>query len=284
MQTIKIIGKTVPRIGFGTIRLPGPGVMGPPRNYNEAIRVLKRAVELGIKVIDTAWYYGPNVSTSLITEALYPYPDDLIIVTKLGGNRGDDGSWGEAHTPEELRAGMENDLRTMKLDCVPIVHLRWEGKELDDSFKKAVETMLTMKQEGKLQHIGVSNVTEEQLTYVHSLTPVATVSNAYSLLDRHDDAMIDRCTKENIPYLPFFPLASGRSAAEKVLQKWANELHATPTQISIAALLKRSPTILPIPGTSSLNHLEENWAAGELDLPKEAFDEIISIPEKPNRW
>jgi pyridoxine 4-dehydrogenase len=274
MKTINLIDQEVPRIGYGTMRLPGKGVMGPPDNHDEAIKVLKRTIELGIKVIDTAWYYGPYVANELLAEALYPYPDDLIIITKLGGKRDEAGNWLSAIKPDELRQGMENDLRLLKLDSVPIVHLRWIDETSPEMFEEALDTMIAMQQEGKLQHIGLSNVTDAQLTLALSKAKIATISNSYNIDDRQDDLMIDRCAKEGIAYLPFFPLSVGKSASQPVIQKWANELGFSPIQIALAWLLKRSDSILPIPGTSSVAHLEENYAAASIELPDEAYSEI----------
>jgi aryl-alcohol dehydrogenase-like predicted oxidoreductase len=260
------------------MRLTGKNLMGPPNDHEEAIRVLRHAVELGVRLIDTAWYYGPFVSNELIFEALYPYPDDLVLVTKLGGKRDANGGWGQAHTPTELCEGMEHDLRTLHLSSIPIVHLRWEGKALDEPFQEAVATFLALKQEGKLQHIGLSNVTQEQFDYALAQTPIATVSNTYNVLDRQDDAMVDRCEASGIAFLPFFPLAFGRIVRHDIFQKWARQLQVTPTQVALAALLHRSSTMLPIPGTSHVSHLEENWEAGNIELPQEAMAEIVSTP------
>jgi pyridoxine 4-dehydrogenase len=284
MKTIKLLGKEVPRVGYGTMRLAGENSMGLPKDRDEAIRVLKHAYELGVRVIDTAWYYGPFTVNEMIKEALSPYPEDLIIITKLGAKRGADGSWLPAHTPEDLRQGMEEDLRTLGLASLSIVHLRWDGTEVNEAFKVAVDTMLDMKKEGKFEHLGLSNVTEEQLDYVLSKTTVATVSNAYNLLDRHDDHMIERCAQEDIPYLPFFPLAFGSLAKQDVLQKWAEKLGVTVTQVALAATLGRSSTILIIPSTTKVDHLEENWQAGNIELPGEALAELLSIPQQASRW
>jgi pyridoxine 4-dehydrogenase len=276
-QTINLIGKTVPRMGYGTMRLPGEGVWGPPKDHDTAIQVLRHAYELGVRVIDTAWFYGPDVSNELLAEALYPYPEDLLLVTKLGGARDEAKNWISNHKPEELRAGMERDLRLLKLESVPIVHLRWIEDHANDTFESALDTMLEMQREGKFQHLGLSTVTEAQLDLTLQKTAVATISNPYSITNRNDEAMVDRCAKEGIAYLPYFPVAVGKMDDQPLLKKWADELHATPTQISLAWLLKRSPTILPIPGTSSLEHLEENMAAASLELPDEAFEEMSAI-------
>ena len=275
-KTIDLIGQTVPRIGYGTMRLPGENVMGPPKDYGSAINVLRRVYELGIKVIDTAWYYGPDVSNKLLAEALHPYPEDMIIITKLGGKRDEHGGWHRADTPEELRKGMEHDPRLLKIDAVPIVHLRWMGGDLNDAFRDAFETMLHMKQEGLLKHIGLSNVAEEHLDYALQRTGIATVSNAYSFSDRHDDKMVTRCEQEGIAYLPYFPLAMGKVANHSALLRWAEELRVSPTKLAIAWLLYRSPAILPIPGTSNIEHLEENVAALNIVLPPEAVTELLA--------
>jgi pyridoxine 4-dehydrogenase len=278
MQTIELAGKTIPRMGYGTMRLPGKGVTGPPEDYDEAIRVLKKVIELGIRAIDTAWYYGPNVANQLVAEALHPYPEDLVFITKLGGKRDEQGNWLPANTPDELKEGMENDLKLLKVESVSVVHLRWMGSEtVEDNFKKAVDAMLEMKQAGKFKELGLSTVGQEQLDYVLGLSKVATVSNQFSLSDHHDDAMVDRCAEDGIAYLPYFPLAVGKSGQHEVLQKWAEKLGVSGSQVAIAWLLKRSPTILPIPGTSSVAHLKENFAAGDIELPQEAFDEISNI-------
>lgn len=276
MNTIDLIGQTIPRMGFGTMRLPGPNVYGPPRNRDEAVEVLKKTTELGIKAIDTAWYYGPDVSNELLAEALYPYPDDLIIITKLGGSRDGDANWLPYNSPDELRIGMEKDLELLKTDSVPIVHLRWTDGTYNKAFEAAVEAMLQMKAEGKFKHLGLSNVSQEQLDYVQKKTSVASVSNQYSFQDRHDDPMIDRCAQDGIAYLPFFPLAVGKADEHQGLQKWAEQLNATPTQVALAWLLKRSPAILPIPGTSSASHLEENFQALKLELPDEAYQDLAN--------
>jgi pyridoxine 4-dehydrogenase len=278
-QTISLTGKTVPSVGYGTMRLPGDKVWGPPKDHDTAIKVLQRAVELGVKVFDTAWFYGPNVSNELMAEALHPYADDLIIITKLGGARDNEANWIPFKTPAQLREGMENDLRTLKLESIPVVHLRWmEGHGgTPEEYEIALDTMLEMQKEGKFQHLGLSTVSEEQLDIALGKTKIVTISNPYSLGDKKDDAMIDRCEKEEIAYLPYFPLAMGKMDNQPILKKWADELGVTASQIALAWLLKRSPAMLPIPGTSNITHLEENVAAGSIELSDEAFVEISSI-------
>jgi pyridoxine 4-dehydrogenase len=268
---IELAGHRVPRLGYGTMRLTGPHIFGPPADRDEAVRVLRRAVELGVRVIDTAWYYGPYVANEILADALHPYPDDLVIVTKLGGARRDDASWYAALSATELREGCEHDLRLLKLDSIPVVHLRWIDNA-DVSFDEALGTLLELQREGKVQHIGLSNVEQSHLATALRTTPVATVSNSYSVVDRsHEDLVVD-CEREQIPFLPFFPLGAsptqsgaGVSGLDVVVDI-ATRLGASPTQVAIAWLLARSPIMLPIPGTSQVAHLEENLAAAELQL------------------
>ena len=277
--TLDVAGQTVPRFGYGTMRLTGPQIFGPPADPAEAVRVLRRAVELGIRVIDTAWYYGPYVAEELLVEALHPYPDDLVIVTKLGGARRDDASWYSALSDPELRAGCEHDLRLLKLDAIPVVHLRWMDNP-DVPFEAALETLVALQREGKIRGIGLSNVTDAHLDTALKETDVATVSNAYSVLGRGDDAMVDRCAREGIPYLPFFPLGAspvrGGAGAQRepAVARVAERLGATPTQVALAWLLARSPAVLPIPGTSRVAHLEENVVAAGLELSPTDLDEL----------
>jgi len=259
-------------MGYGTMRLTGPRIFGPPADRDEAVRVLRRAVELGVRVVDTAWYYGPYVADEILAEALHPYPDDLVIVTKLGGARRDDGSWYSALSPEQLRAGCEHDLRLLKLDAIPVTHLRWMPNA-DAAFADALGALLDLRREGKIEHIGVSNVDLPQLELALRETRVATVSNAYSVLDRTHEDLVARCEAEGVPFLPFFPLGASpvRSGAGVAgtgpIDETAGRLGATQTQVALAWLLARSPVMLPIPGTSRVAHVEENIAAAELRLP-----------------
>jgi aryl-alcohol dehydrogenase-like predicted oxidoreductase len=271
--TLSLAGRDVPRLGYGTMRLTGPRIFGPPADRAEAVRVLRRAVELGVRLIDTAWYYGPYVADEILAEALHPY-DDLVLVTKLGGARRDDGSWYSALSPDELRAGCEHDLRLLRVDSVPVVHLRWmPGAEVP--FEDALGAMVGLRDAGKIQHIGLSNVSADQIDAALATTPIATVSNAFSVVDRTDEATVDRCAREGIAYLPFFPLGASpvRSgagvAASDAVARVATRHAATPTQVALAWLLQRSPTVVPIPGTSSVAHLEENVASAALRLSAE---------------
>jgi pyridoxine 4-dehydrogenase len=269
--TVALGDLTVPRFGYGTMRLTGPRIFGPPADRDEALVVLRAAVDAGIRVIDTAWYYGPDVANELVAEALSPYPDDLVIVTKLGGARTPDGGWHSFIAPDQLREGVEHDLRQLGLDSVPVTHLRWMDNP-DVGFSEALDGMLALVEAGKIQRIGLSNVSESHLDTALAKTPVVSVSNAFSVLNRDDDALVDRCTREGIAYLPFFPLgASPRVSGAGVegfaaVSGVAQARGVSPTRVALAWLLQRSPVMLPIPGTSRLAHLQDNVAAAELVL------------------
>ncbi|GAA4964623.1 aldo/keto reductase [Kineococcus glutinatus] len=269
--TLQVAGRTVPRFGYGTMRLTGPRISGPPADRDEALRVLRRAVELGVRVLDTAWYYGPDVADELVAEALRPYPDDLVVVSKLGAARREDGSWSTALRPEELRAGAERELRLLRLETLPVVHLRWTPNP-DVTFAEALDAMLDISDDGLLERVGLSNVDAAQLELALGRTPVATVSNPYSVLDRSGEDVLRICEREGIPFLPFFPLGASpvRSgsgvAADARVGELAGRAGAGRTQLALAWLLHRSPVLLPIPGTGSVAHLEENLAAADLRL------------------
>jgi aryl-alcohol dehydrogenase-like predicted oxidoreductase len=256
------------------MRLTGPHIFGPPADRAQAVQVLRRAIELGVRVIDTSWYYGPYVANEILAEALHPYADDLVIVTKLGGARRDDASWYAALTPAELRAGCEHDLRLLKLDQVPVAHLRWIDNP-DASFDAALEAMVELREAGKIGAIGLSNIDQSQLATALAVTPIATVSNAYSVLDRTHDGLVVDCEREQIPFLPFFPLGASPVASGEgvsgldLVTETATRLEASATQVAIAWLLARSPVMVPIPGTSSVAHLLENVAAAELHLSED---------------
>jgi aryl-alcohol dehydrogenase-like predicted oxidoreductase len=274
--TVRLGDLSVPRLGYGTMRLPGPGVWGPPADRAAALAVLRRAVELGVRVLDTAWYYGLDVANELVAAALRPYPSDLVLVTKLGGARDATGAWVNGLGDAALRAGCERDLRVLGVDAIPVAHLRWSDRAAAAgySFEAALGTMLDLQREGKIRHIGLSSVTVDQLAVALQHTPIVCVSNPYSVADRADDAMVARCEQEGIAYLPFFPLAGGKlgaATADAAVAAVAQQLGATPAQVALAWLLARSPVILPIPGTGNLAHLEENVAAASLRLPDEAL-------------
>ena len=266
--TVRLGDLEVPRLGFGAMRLPGPGVWGPPADRDEAIRTVRRAVELGVRVIDSAWYYGLDVANEVIAAAIRPYPDDLVLVTKLGGARAADGTWVSGLTPDALRAGCERDLRVLGIDAVPVVHLRWMDRSAPITFNEALDVMLDLQAQGKIQRIGLSNVTAEQLSAALAKTPIASVSNHFGPAEQSDARTLEMCAVQNIAYLPFFPLGAGRavSASGNALGAVAAKHNATPAQVAIAWLLGRSPAMLPIPGTSKVAHLEDNVAAAALRL------------------
>jgi len=268
--TIRIGDTTVPRMGFGAMRLPGPGVWGPPPDRDQAIAVVRRAVECGVRVIDTAWYYGLDIANEIVAAAIRPYPDDLLLVTKLGGARRDDGTWYAALSPDELRAGNERDRRVLGVDTVPVTHLRWmEGAT---TFDDALGTMIAMREEGLIGHIGLSNVSAGQLDTALARTPIVSVSNMFGLSKRDDAGTLARCTAEGIAYLPFFPLGAGNDVAgdadatESAPARVAARHGATPAQIVLAWMLSLSPVVVAIPGTGKVAHLEENIAAAGIGL------------------
>jgi len=280
-DTIKVGDFVVRRLGYGAMRLPGEGVWGEPADPAGAHAVLRRAIELGVNLIDTAWYYGPLVANRLIVEALHPYPSDLVIATKLGARRMPDKSWVPALRPAELREGVEEDLRSLRLDVLPVVHLRWLDQQ-DVTFAEALDALLAMRAEGKLRHVALSNVTVAQLEQALAKTPIACVQNLFNLrgqtgpvhaaADPH--AVLAACESRNIPFLPFFPLAMGALATGGSLDAAAKRHRCTPPQLAIAWLLARSPVMLPIPGTNKVAHLDENAAAVHVALDPKTMDEI----------
>ncbi len=282
-QTLQIGDRTVNRLGYGAMRLPGKEVWGEPADPAAAHAVLRRAIEHGINLIDTAWYYGPFVANRLIAEALHPYPSDLVIATKLGARRPPDKSWVPALKPEELRAGVEDDLRTLKLEQLPVVHLRWIDQH-DITFLEALEVMMSIQATGKIRHIALSNVTVEQLELALTRTPIACVQNLYNLSGSAgpiagstdaSQAVLAACEKHRIPFLPFFPLAIGAlSTAGGALAAAAKRYNCTRAQLAIAWLLARSPVMLPIPGTSKVAHLDENVGAVHVTLDASAVGEL----------
>jgi pyridoxine 4-dehydrogenase len=274
--------RDVKRMGYGAMQLAGPGVFGPPKDRDQAIAVLREAVASGVNHIDTSDYYGPHVVNQLIREALSPYPEDLVIVTKLGAIRGDDASWKPALEPDDLVAGVHDNLRNLGLDRLDVVNLR----VMDDihapsegSIERQFEALAELQRQGLIRHLGLSNVTMSQFDEAQMIAPVACVQNHYNLVHRGDDAMIVTLSELNIPYVPFFPLGGFTPLQSEELSKVAAELGATPMQVALAWLLERSPNILLIPGTSSLAHLRENLAAAELSLSEEVFDRLEEIGE-----
>jgi pyridoxine 4-dehydrogenase len=289
-ETIKLGDLEVRRLGFGAMRLPGKEVWGEPEDPATAHAVLRRAIELGINFIDTAWYYGPHVANRLIVEALHPYPADLVIATKLGAKRMPDKGWVSAMTPDELREGIETDLRTLKLEQLPVVHLRWLGDRAPISFAEALDVLIEQQQAGKIRHLALSNVTTAQLDEALAKTPIVAVQNLYNLSGgggpipaaADPEAVLAACEERGIAFLPFFPLAIGSLAggASASLQAVAKRLGCTPAQLAIAWLLRRSPVMLPIPGTSKIAHLEENAGAVHVALDDAALEELSATAPK----
>lgn len=270
---------TLSRVGYGAMQLAGPGVWGPPRDREEAIAVLREAVELGITHIDTSDYYGPYVVNEIIREALHPYPDDLRIVTKVGARRAPDKSWPPALSRDELVTAVHENLERLGLDALDVVNLR--VGELTDpapgSIAEPFTVLAELREQGLIRHLGVSVVSPEQLTEAQSIAPVVSVQNFYNLAHRADDELVDRCAREGIAYTPFFPLGGFSPLQSGVLDGVATRLGATPFQVALAWLLHRSPTILLIPGTSSVAHLRENVAGAGVELPADALKELDTI-------
>jgi pyridoxine 4-dehydrogenase len=275
---VTLAGRPVARLGFGAMQLPGPGVFGPPANRDEALRILQRAVAAGVNHIDTAQFYGPDVANELIHAALSPYPDGLVIVSKVGARRDTTGQWLEAQRPEELRAGVEANLAALALDRVPVVNLR-RHPETQVSFDDKLATMMTLRDEGLIGAIGLSNVSLEHYRMAAGSTAVACVQNAYSVADRSDQDLFDACAADAVPYVPFFPLGSAFMPDKPVLSHpgvvaAAERLGHSPAQVALAWLLAAAPNVLLIPGTSSLRHLDENLAAADVELDQAALDAL----------
>ena len=272
----------VPRVGFGAMQLPGKGVFGPPRDRDEALAVLRTAVELGVRHIDTADFYGPHVSNELIREALAPYPDDLVIVTKVGSRRGPKGEWIPRREPEDLQAQVHDNLRTLGVDVLDVVNVRVGGGDdahsaVPGSIAPEVEAVAELQQQGLVRHIGVSTVDVAQVAEARSIAPIVTVQNFYNLANRHDDAMIALLAEEDIAYVPYFPLGGFSPLQSGALDAVAARLGATPMQVAQAWLLQRSPNVLLIPGTSSVEHLRENVRVADLTLPADALEDLDAL-------
>ena len=273
------IGGDLPvhRLGFGAMRLTGKGIWGEPSDPQECIAVLRRAVELGITLIDTADSYGPKVSERFIAEALHPYPNDLVIATKAGFQRPGPDEWIEDGRPEHLRAACEGSLHRLKLERIDLFQLH--RIDLKVALEDQIGALLDLQREGKIRHIGLSEVTVGQIEAVRRMTPVASVQNRYNLADRNSEDVLDYCTRENIGFIPWFPLATGHLAESgSLLARAAVRLDAQPAQVALAWLLRKSPVMLPIPGTSNVKHLEENTAAALLDLDDSIMGELERQP------
>jgi pyridoxine 4-dehydrogenase len=275
-----LAGHTVNRMGYGAMQLAGPGVFGPPKDRNAALAVLRAAIEAGVDHIDTSDFYGPHVTNQIIREALHPYPEQLVIVTKLGAVRGADASWLPASEPADLARGAEDNLRNLGLDVIEIANLRVMGQihgPSEGSIARQVEAMAELQRRGLIRHIGLSNVTATQIAEAQGIVPIVCVQNHYNLVHREDDALVDALAGQGIAYVPFFPLGGFTPIQSSALSTLADGLGATPMQVALAWLLHRSPNILLIPGTSSLGHLQENLAAAALVLPETALAALDTI-------
>jgi pyridoxine 4-dehydrogenase len=266
---------SVHRLGFGAMRLTGEGIWGPPKDRKAALAVLRRAVELEINFIDTADSYGPNVSEELIAEALFPYPAGLVIATKGGWNRPGPDQWTHDATPAHLRKAVEGSLKRLRLDRIDVYQLHIPDPVV--SFEASVETLARMRNEGKIRLIGLSNVTQEHIERARKIVPIVSVQNRYSFADREWDYVVTYCERNGIAFIPWFPLGAG-SVAGHVLERIARAHEAAPIQIALAWLLRRSPIMLPIPGTSSIAHLEQNVAAASLRLTDEEYQALFAVP------
>lgn len=266
---------SVHRLGYGAMRLTGKGIWGPPADRAGAIAVLRRAAELGVNFIDTADSYGPHVSEELIAEALYPYPEGLVIATKGGWNRPGPDQWTHNSSPEHLREAVEGSLKRLRLERIHLYQLHTPDPTV--AFEASVEALAELQRAGKIFLIGLSNVTQEHIERARKLAPIVSVQNRYSFADREWDYVVDYCERNKIAFIPWFPLGAGRAAGE-IVERIAKKKKVSPMQVALAWLLRRSPVMLPIPGTSSVKHLEENVAAAGVKLTDEEYDEISGVP------
>lgn len=291
MTTFALGHYTVGRVGFGAMQLPGPGVFGPPRDRKQAIAVLKRAVAAGVNHIDTAQFYGPDVANELIREALRPYPADLALVSKVGARRDDKGAWVPAQKPVQLRKDLEKNLKSLGVDKLAAVNLRVHSEDsapnesgpVDrEQFIPQVEALVAAREEGLIDGVGLSNVSVDHLRCAMELTEVVCVQNAYNLVDRTAQPVLDLCTEHDIAFVPFFPLGSAFAADNPVLghpviRRAAEDLERTPAQIALAWTLSVAPNVLLIPGTSSVKHLEENLAVADITLPGKVIKKLNAV-------
>jgi pyridoxine 4-dehydrogenase len=271
--------RSVNRMGYGAMQLAGPGVFGPPKDRGEALAVLREAVARGVNHIDTSDYYGPYVTNQLIREALHPYPEDLVIVTKVGAFRGDDASWNPAHAPADLVKAVHDNLRNLGLDVLHVVNLRVGGIQgpAEGSIEEPFTALADLQRQGLIRHLGLSNVSSAQVAEARRIAPVVCVQNMYNIAHRADDPLVDELHTKGIAYAPFFPLGGFFPFQSAILADVAARLGATPMQTALAWLLRRAANILLIPGTSSLAHLDENLKAAEIALPSEALAELDAI-------
>ncbi|HEY6735709.1 MAG TPA: aldo/keto reductase family oxidoreductase [Roseiarcus sp.] len=276
--------RVVKRLGYGAMQLAGPGVFGPPKDHDAAIAVLREAVASGVNHIDTSDYYGPHVTNKLIREALHPYPDDLVIVTKIGARRGPDASWNPAMSPADLKSAVEDNLRNLRLDVLEVVNLRIMGSvhgPAEGPIEAPLTVLADLQRQGLVRHIGLSNVTSNQIEQGRRICDIVCVQNLYNVAHREDDALVDELARAGVAYAPFFPLGGFTPLQSTELNEVATRLSATPMQVALAWLLQRAPNILLIPGTSSLGHLRENLAAASLNLPGDALTALDAIGKGP---
>lgn len=272
--------RNVRRLGYGAMQLAGKGVFGPPKDREAAVAVLREAVEAGVNHIDTSDFYGPHVTNQIIREALHPYPDDLVIVTKIGAMRGADGSWNPAFSAEQLAQAVHDNLRNLDLDTIDVVNLRIMFDvhgPAEGSIEEPLTVLAELQRKGLVRHIGLSNVTPTQVAQGKRIAKIVCVQNQYNLAHRQDDAMIDDLARDGTAYVPFFPLGGFSPLQSSILSDVAQRLGATPMQVALAWLLRRAPNILLIPGTSSVAHLRENLSAAELQLPDDVMTELEGV-------
>jgi pyridoxine 4-dehydrogenase len=275
--TVSLGGEvSVNRLGFGAMRLTGEGIWGPPRDRKKALAVLRRAVELDVNFIDTADSYGPNVSEELIAEALFPYPKGLVIATKGGWDRPGPDQWTHDATPAHLRKAVESSLKRLRLDRIDLYQLHTPDPVV--SFNASVETLAELRNEGKIRLVGLSNVTREHIERARRIVPIVSVQNRYSFADREWDYVVDYCENNEIAFIPWYPLAAGKVAGD-MLNEIAQTHQASPKQVALAWLLRRSSIMLPIPGTSSVEHVEENVAAASVELTEGEYERLAAVPE-----
>ncbi|WP_114227849.1 MULTISPECIES: aldo/keto reductase family oxidoreductase [Sphingomonas] len=281
--TYRLGDREVRRMGYGAMQLAGPGVFGPPKDHEAALAVLREALSQGVDHIDTSDFYGPHVTNQLIREALAPYPERLTLVTKLGAVRDDQGAWLPAQGAAELTQGLRDNLANLGLEAMEVVNLRLMGAvhgPKEGSVARQVEAMAELQRQGLVRHIGISNATRAQVEEARAIVPIVCVQNAYNIVQRDDDALIDWLAAEGIAYVPFFPLGGFTPLQSDALGAIAAELGASPMQVALAWLLRRSPNILAIPGTSSVAHLRDNLAAAELELSDDVFERLSAIGMK----
>src|SRR3984957_19779799 len=269
---------TINRLGYGAMRVTGPGIWGPPADRAAALATLRRTIELDVNLIDTADSYGPGISEELIAEALYPYRSGLVIATKGGWERPGPGQWTHNASPKHLATALEGSLKRLHLDRIDIYQLHAPDNAV--SFEASVEALASLREQGKIRHVALSNVTREHVERARRVVPIVSVQNRYSFADRESDFIVDYCEQHRIAFLPWAPLGQAKEAHEAI-KKVAGDLDATPLQMALAWLLKRSKVILPIPGTSSVRHLEENIAAAGVELPQAAYDKLAAVSHPP---